>query len=153
MRSTVAAILTLAIAPGVAAAQGAAAGADEAAIRSVVERVFEGMRRADSAMVRPLFHPAARLITATDTGARVETSIDGFVRSVGRSRAEVWDERLSNVTVSIDGPLASVWADYAFYRGSTFSHCGVDHVLLVRRAGTWTIIELADTRRTTGCPR
>lgn len=129
----------------------ASPGGSEAAVRAVVDQLFEGMRRADSGMVRPLFHPRARLITLSGDAVRIEESVDGFVRSIGRPRTEVWDERLFNVKVSIDGPLASVWTDYAFYRGPVFSHCGVDHFLLVRQDGAWQIIELADTRRTTGC--
>lgn len=127
----------------------------EQAVRAVVDQVFEGMRRADSSVVRPLFHPKARMITvAVRDGVptvQVEESVDAFIRAVGRPRTEVWDERLSNVRVSIDGPLASVWADYSFYRGTTFSHCGIDHFLLVQHEGAWRIIELSDTRRTTGC--
>jgi len=63
----------------------------------------------------------------------------------------VFDERLSNVKTHIDGSLASVWADYTFHIGTRLSHCGVDHFLLVKEAGRWQIIDLADTRRTANC--
>jgi len=108
------------------------------------------MRRADSSMVRPLFHAKARMITMdlrSERPARVEESVEGFILSVGTPRTEVFDEQLSNVKTLIDGSLASVWADYKFYRGTTLSHCGVDHFLLVKEGGVWKIIELADTRR------
>jgi hypothetical protein len=36
-----------------------------------------------------------------------------------------------------------------FYRGTTLSHCGVDHFLLVKEGGRWRILEVADTRRMT----
>lgn len=124
--------------------------ASESDVMRVVHAVFEGMRRVDSAMVRPLFHPQARLISVgMREGApvvRIE-SVEGFIQSVGRPRSEVWDERLSGEKVEIDGALASVWVDYEFYRGTTRNHCGVDHFLLVKDAGAWRIVELADTRR------
>lgn len=126
---------------------------DEAQVLAVVNALFDGMRKVDSAMVRPLFHPRARLITAdarSDT-ARIEASVDGFIQSIGRPRTEVYDEQLSNVRVQIDGSLASVWADYKFFRNTTLNHCGVDHFLLVKERGAWKIIELADTRRRDGC--
>lgn len=127
-----------------------AAATSESEVMRVVTAVFDGMRRADSAMVRPLFHPEARLISVgTRDGApvvRIEP-VEGFIQSVGRPRSEVWDERLFNEKVGIDGALASVWVDYEFYRGTTRSHCGVDHFLLVKDSGTWRIIELSDTRR------
>ena len=129
----------------------ASATTDERDVMAVVNALFDGMRKVDSAMVRPLFHAKARLIFVDLRGegrpARVE-EIEGFIQSIGRPRTEVFDERISNVKTQIDGSLASVWADYKFYRGTTLSHCGVDHFLLVKAAGKWQIIELADTRRT-----
>jgi len=125
----------------------------ETEVVSVVNRVFDGMRKVDSAMVRPLFHAEARFISVdlrSERPARVEESVEGFIKSVGSPRAELWDEQLSNVKTLIDGSLASVWADYKFFRGTTLSHCGVDHFLLVKEGGVWKIIELADTRRNCG---
>ena len=143
--------LTLAAQPPAPAAAASGSSAQSEVMR-VVHALFEGMRRVDSAMVRPLFHPQARLIsvsTRNDAPVVLIESADGFIQSVGRPRNEVWDERISNEKVSIDGALASVWVDYEFYRGTTRNHCGVDHFLLVRDGGAWRIVELADTRR--GC--
>lgn len=126
----------------------------ESEVVAVVNRVFDGMRKVDSAMVRPLFHAKARFISVdlrSERPARVEESVEGFIRSVGSPRTEVWDEQLSNVKTMIDGSLASVWAEYKFYRGTTLTHCGVDHFLLVKEGNAWKIIELADTRRREGC--
>ena len=125
----------------------------EAEVLAVVNALFDGMRKVDSAMVRPLFHPKVRLITvdSRSPGARIEESVEGFIKSVGSPRTEVYDERLSNVRVMIDGSLASVWADYKFFRGTTLNHCGVDHFLLVKEGGKWQIIELSDTRRRENC--
>ena len=130
-----------------------AAQGEEADVLAVVNRLIEGLNRGDSAMARSTFHAKARLITVDSRSARaadtvrVEESVDGFVQSLGRPRTEVFEERLSNVRTMIDGGLASVWADYKFFRGTTLNHCGVDHFLLVRERGSWKIIELSDTRR------
>lgn len=123
----------------------------EAEVVAVVQMVFDGLRRRDSALVRPLFHERARLITVTSRGVRIQESADDFVRMIGSPRTEVLNEQLFNVRTRVDGALASVWADYKFYRGTTLNHCGVDHFLLVKQAGAWKILELADTRRTTNC--
>jgi hypothetical protein len=125
-------------------------------VLAVVKRLFDGMRAGDSSMVRSVFHPQVRMITAaTREGrpvTRIETSADGFVRVIGTPRPQPLDERIWNERVEIDGPLASVWVDYALYIGERFSHCGIDHFLLVKNeAGEWKILELADTRRTEGC--
>ena len=119
----------------------------EAEVRAVVNALFDGMRKVDSAMVRP------RMFTVDSRrpDSLIEASVERFIQSIGRPRTEVFDEQLSNVRVMIDGSLASVWTDYKFFRGTTFSHCGVDHFLLVKERGSWKILELADTRRTENC--
>ena len=141
-------VLVAGRAPAQAAPQGA-----EAEVLAVVNALFDGMRKVDSAMVWPLFHPKVRMITvdSRSPGARIEESAEGFIQSIGRPRTELFDEQLSNVRVMIDGSLASVWADYKFFRGTTLSHCGVDHFLLVKEGGKWQIIELSDTRRREKC--
>jgi hypothetical protein len=127
-------------------------------VMAVVKRLFDGMRAGDSTMVRSVFHPQVRMITATvregKPMARIETSVDGFVKAVGTPRPQPLDERIWGEKVEVDGPLASVWVDYALYIGDRFSHCGIDHFLLVRNeAGEWKVLEIADTRRTEGCSR
>lgn len=144
--------LTAAVAATPLAAQAPAA--DTAAVLAVVTRLFDGMRAGDSAMVRSVFHPKATMSTALarPTGATVELEgIDGFVNAVGTPHAEVWDERIRNPQVQIDGTLASVWVEYNFYAGTRFSHCGVDAFQLAREGTEWKIVALADTRRRQGC--
>ena len=127
----------------------------EREVLAVVNALFDGMRKSDSSMVRPLFHAKGRFVTvdlrSEGRPARVEENVEAFIRSIGQQRTEVFDERLSNIKTQIDGSLASVWADYTFHIGTRLSHCGVDHFLLVKEAGRWQIIHLADTRRTANC--
>jgi reactive intermediate/imine deaminase len=125
-----------------------------AAVLRVVQRLFDGMRAGDSAVVRSTFHPSAQLTTAVvrEGNAIVEIdTLESFFRAVGTPHDEVWDERLSNTEVQVDGTLASVWTDYSFYLGSKFSHCGVDAFQLAKSGGEWRIVALADTRRRQGC--
>jgi reactive intermediate/imine deaminase len=151
-------LVVLAAAAALAApgATGHAQAPDErAAVLSVVTRLFDGMRRGDSAMVRSTFHPQAQLATAIVRQGNAIVEIDtleSFIRAVGTPHPEVWDERLSNTSVQVDGTLASVWTDYSFYVGSRFSHCGVDAFHLAKAGGEWRIVALADTRRREGCP-
>ncbi len=80
-----------------------------------------------------------------------EDAIDAFVAAVGTPHDEVWDERIWNVQVRVDGNLATAWMDYAFYLGERFSHCGVNAFQLFRGPEGWRIIQIADTRRREGC--
>lgn len=93
----------------------------EAEVREVVDRLFAGIRAGDSTVVRSTLHPEARLqTTAIRQGqSQLRTdSIDAFIHAIGSPHAEVWDERISNVEISVDGPLATAWMDYTFTWGS-----------------------------------
>jgi len=119
-------------------------------VQATIDALFDGMRAGDSSVVRSVFHPDARLHTAlgpADSTAVQSTSVDAFVEAVGSSHEAVWDERIWDVEIQIDGPLASAWVPYAFYLGDEFSHCGVNAVQLVRQSDGWKILQLTDTRR------
>lgn len=125
-------------------------------VLNVVEQLFNGMRSADSTLVKPLFHPDAVLGSIVknkegETIFRKETSPRGFISAVGMPHPEVWDERIKNPRIFIDGDMATVWAPYSFYRGTTFSHCGVNTFTLCRVRGNWLIVSIIDTRRKDRC--
>jgi hypothetical protein len=63
----------------------------------------------------------------------------------------VWNERIYDPEVRIDGNVAQVWAYYTFHMNSTFNHCGVDAFMLVKLGTAWKITQLADTQRNQGC--
>jgi len=131
---------------------------EEEAVKEVVEELFEGMRKGDSARVSVLFHPEVRMMTAyrDKEGQNVlkEGALQSFLNAIGTPHPEIWNEKIWNTEVRIDDDLAQVWTDYAFYAGETFSHCGVDAFQLVRGSdGRWRIINLIDTRRKEPCER
>lgn len=128
---------------------------DRSAVLAVVRRLFDGMRAGDSAAVRATFHPQALLASAAvrkGTPVFEVDTVDAFVRAVGAPHDVMWDERIRGTRVEIDGPLASVWAEYSFYAGPKFSHCGIDAFQLARDGEVWRIVALTDTRRRDGCP-
>jgi len=131
-----------------------AAQGDEREVLAVVQQLFDAMRARDTAKMRSLLHPAARLASPgvrNGTFAVTVESPDAWLGQVGRSTGGAPDERISGAEVKVDGALASVWAAYSFYIGERFSHCGVDAFHLVRMPEGWRIIDLADTRRREGC--
>ncbi len=123
-------------------------------VLAVVHRLFDGMRKGDSGMIRSAFDSTARMGSASDSAGIPRFSIgsvDRFVSGVGRPHEKVFDERIWDTVVQVDGGLASVWTKYAFYLGDQFNHCGVDVFELTRRPDGWKIVYLADTRRKEGC--
>lgn len=119
------------------------------AVRATVTRLFDGMRARDTAAVRAVFHPDARLMRAMQQNGAyrvAETPIDAFVGALGQSEV-VWDERVGEVEVRVDDGLATAWMPYRFYAGDEFSHCGVNAIQLARVGNDWQIVQVMDTSR------
>jgi hypothetical protein len=153
LAAVTAAVALSLLGPVTAQAQGAAH--DRSDVLAVVRRLFDGMRAGDSAAVRATFHPQALLGTThvrNDVAVFQLDTVDAFVRAVGTPHSVVWDERIRKTRIELDGPLASVWAEYSFYAGDKFSHCGIDAFQLARDGEAWRIVALTDTRRRDGCP-
>lgn len=128
---------------------------EEAAIKQTINRLFDGMRQSDTAMIRSAFAPQGILQTVVrNKEGKVfiqSEPLDSFVAFVSRPHKEVYDERISFDLVKIDGELASVWTPYKFYVGDRFSHCGVDSYQLVKLNNEWKIQYLIDTRKRQNC--
>lgn len=63
----------------------------------------------------------------------------------------VFEEKLLDLNVQIDGDMAHVWAPHEFWYNNEFSHCGVNSIQLVKLDGSWKIVYLIDTRRKENC--
>ncbi|HEU4471428.1 MAG TPA: nuclear transport factor 2 family protein [Flavisolibacter sp.] len=137
------------------AASAVMAQSDESAVQQTINRLFEGMKKTDTALIRSVFAPGAILQTV-DRGKDGKVTIksaplDSFLVSVARPRTEVLDERIRFETVRTDGDLATAWTPYQFYFGQNFSHCGANSFQLVKLNGEWKIQYLIDTRRRKDC--
>ena len=129
---------------------------ETANVTEVINRLFLGMHKADSSMVRSVFAKEVTMATATKNKEgnpvlRREYSINDFLKSVGKQQPESLTEEIWNLKIQIDGDFAQAWCDYAFYVGNKFNHCGVDAFQLYKSADGWKIFHLADTRRKENC--
>lgn len=128
---------------------------DTVAVRAIVDQLFEGMYKGDSSLVSGVFSEEIRMHTtfSKPNGEKmcIEESLEEFLEAVGSPHDVVWDERISNIVIQIDGLLAQVWMDYEFYAGTTFSHCGANAMQMVKTKEGWKIINLIDTRRRINC--
>ena len=113
---------------------------DEQEVLAVVQRLFDAMRTKDTAAMRQVFDSQAVLV-----GMR--PGKDGAPPHVQRITAAEFAAFVARDTASGSGPsarstrevrmsgtLATVWAEYDFHFGQTFSHCGVDAVQLLKTA-------------------
>ncbi|HVZ58058.1 MAG TPA: nuclear transport factor 2 family protein [Chitinophagaceae bacterium] len=128
----------------------------EDSVKWVVNRMFEGMKNADSGLVRSALADSVifqTLVTQKDGSIRVASEDPReFVAFIGRLSRGDADEQITFETVRVDGPLAMAWTPYTFYYKGQFSHCGVDCFQLVRINGAWKIQYIIDTRRRQPCP-
>lgn len=131
-------------------------GAEEQQVQEVILTLFKGMKLGDSAMVHSTFRDDVELYTLFNSEEGPQLRRDGgvnkFLNAVGTPHDMVWNELSWNYKIDINGPLAQVWCEYAFYASDVLSHCGVDAFQLFKTPeGAWKIFVLADTRRKKGC--
>ena len=124
-------------------------------VKATVRQLFFAMLEGDGSMLRDCFtdNPVLQTITTNKEGKLIvrTDSLETFVRIVGTSPKGLADERIVFDMVKVDGPLATVWTPYQFYRRADFSHCGVNSFQLVRTHNKWRIQYLIDTRRKSNC--
>src|SRR5688572_6042171 len=95
---------------------------DAAAVRAVIDRLFDAMRVADTATMNALFVDNVVLLSVQQRDGNTivsPTPMDAFLQNVGGARAQdpnvVLDERIGRTTIEIDGDLASAWTEYEFW--------------------------------------
>jgi hypothetical protein len=140
------------------AASPAAAASDRDEKRAVVAAVqefFDALAAKDEARLMAGVVPEGT-ITATRTvegKLRVRTqSWREWAKGVAGAN-EALLERMYSPKVRLRRPVASLWAEYGFWRDGKFSHCGVDVVDLVKVDGRWKLLNVAYTYETDGCRR
>jgi hypothetical protein len=137
---------------------------DKEAIKALINQLFEGMQKSDSAMVRSTLHPTAKLNTIgfsqkTNQNYFIsENRVNGFLEAIAKPKTELWHEKATNFDIKVDGQMAEAWVPYTFHLGSKFSHCGVDNFILFKEenqiesgSSQWKIIYLVDTVRKDNC--
>ena len=128
---------------------------EEDLVKATINKLFEGMKNTDSAMVSNAFASNAMMqsIHKSKDGEfkLTDEKVSDFIKFTGTSHKEKFDERIIFTKILIDGNLASVWTDYKFYIDNKFSHCGVNSFQLFKDKTTWKIIYIVDTRRKENC--
>ena len=130
---------------------------DEAEVLKVVVYLFDGMRAGDSSMVSSCFYEQVDMFTSYTNkkgeAVFVKDDVQKFINAVGTPHEEVWDEKIWDTEIRVDGNLAQVWTKYGFYLDEKFSHCGVDAIHLTKTKDGWKIFHLSDTRQREGCEK
>lgn len=127
----------------------------KAAVKAPIIQLFEAMRQGDGQLLLDCFTEGATLHTTMQSkeGKPItkKDSISQFAETVGKPHDQVYDERILEYKIRVDGDLATVWTPYEFYFGEKFSHCGINAFQLVNTERGWKILHITDTRRKKNC--
>lgn len=127
---------------------------DSVAVLKVVNSVFKAMHDRDTMLLKSAFDTSARLVGVSRRGTpsvSLMTPSRFGAAITGAKAGDVWNEKMINPEVRIDGDMAQVWGYYTFHLNDTFSHCGIDAFMLLKIGEAWKITQLADTQRKEGC--
>ena len=116
--------------------------------------LFAAFEAGDAAAMLRHVYPDGR-VTASGTRGDGAPNLrqQAWTEFAGRVRPDrAFTERISDPVIDIDGDIAMVWAPFVVSVGGKVSNCGVDHFDLVRENGTWKVMNLTFSSRTTGCP-
>ncbi len=127
----------------------------EPEIEKTINRLFDGMRKGDSTILKSVFHQDAQMATTyTDQQglpAIRQRSVAQFIQRAGIPHDNIWNEKINNLMIRQEDNLAIAWMQYAFFLGDEFSHCGVNVINLVKSEFGWKIYDLIDTRKSENC--
>jgi len=130
--------------------------ATEKLINKTINTFFEGLHKGDTVLINKSISSTLKLQTIFvnkkgEDILKTETKKE-FLHSISNKRKEdIWLEKLTSITIKIDGSLASVWAPYEFFFNNKLSHCGANSFQLFNNNGNWKIIYLVNTRRRENC--
>jgi hypothetical protein len=127
----------------------------EDSVKATINQLFYAMKTSNATLLKDCFADSAILqtIVKSKEGKIVAKTdeVNAFVQQIATLTANAADEQIVFETIKIDGLLATAWAPYNFYYNGTFSHCGVNHFVLLKVNNVWKIQYLIDTRRRQGC--
>ena len=126
---------------------------DEAAVLTPINRLFAAMANRDAAAFLAQLRSEGGATVAIETSEGNAVSHRSWAKFAETLKPgkEKFEERLINPAVDIDGDIAMVWSRYVYLIDGKLSHCGMDHFDLVRENGSWKILNITWSKRTTGC--
>jgi hypothetical protein len=120
-------------------------------VKQVVVTFFKGFHAKDTTAIKKVCADTMILqsISESAIGSKIKNqSPQDFFRSIATiPNTIVFEERLLNYTIQVDGAMAHVWTPYEFYLNDKLSHKGVNAFTLFKENGLWKIVYLIDTRR------
>ncbi len=127
-------------------------GGEDAAVMAPVEELLRAIGASDGNAMLAVTRPEGSATVALEGERRGVRSFH-WAEFAARLKpsADRFEERLGTPAIEIDGDVAMVWAPYTALVNGKAEHCGYDHFDLVREGGTWKVLNVTWSQRTTGC--
>ena len=120
-------------------------------VKQVVVTFFKGFHARDTTIIKTVCADTMILQSISETSKGNQLKIQSpqdFFRSIATIPATIlFEERILNYSIQVDGAMAHVWTPYEFYLNDKFNHKGVNAFTLFKENGLWKIVYLIDTRR------
>ena len=120
-------------------------------VKQVVVTFFKGFHAKDSITMKSVCADKMILQSISESSKGNQLKKDSpqdFFRSIATIPATIlFEERILNYSIQVDGAMAHVWTPYEFYVNNKFSHKGVNAFTLFKDNDQWKIVYLIDTRR------
>jgi hypothetical protein len=121
---------------------------DQVEVAAAADAFFAALRSPDKTALAQVMDPAGTIYVHDRTDPAAPAVI---VVPVAR-HLENWlksppglDERMVYTAVLVDGDMAQVHDPYRFTAGGQTTHCGINWLSLVRRAGLWKVANTSFT--------
>jgi hypothetical protein len=127
----------------------------EKAIKTTINRFFEGLEKGDTAVLKSACTPNMILQTyMADKDGKMQLYTEAFAEFLNLVVApspDQYDERIKFEAIHAEKSLANAWIPYSFYINGKRSHCGTNSFQLIKTSEGWKIQYIIDTRRKQGC--
>jgi Putative lumazine-binding len=122
---------------------------EETAVMAPVHRLFDGMAKADPALMRSSLTPGGSLTSFRHGALRQVPLRDMSDNAPAGWKPGVFEEKIRTPIIHIDDNIAVVWVPYGFYIDKKPHHCGTDIFNLVKVNGKWLIASAEDNSHAT----
>ena len=125
---------------------------EEQAVLSSANALLASFSTGNPAEILRWVYPDGRVTGAGTFPNRSGVHSQSWTEFTQRTAGSGFQETISDPAIEVDGDAAMVWAPFVVRVGGKVSNCGVDHFDLVRDNGSWKVMNLTFSSRTTGCP-
>lgn len=123
----------------------------KAAVRAVLDQVFDAMRAGDGTALASFILPETSLDRIMPNQPIHHGQLSTWIDWVDSLKPGQADEQIFDVKINVEGPLATAWAPFTIAIDGELKSCGVNHFTLVKVEESWKVAYLIDTHTPEKC--